>query len=478
MSPSPADATRAELVGAVRGAVSLEPRRRVRVRGDAAPRSRRRRGRHRARVRARVPPAADVRSPARARNGRGCSGSRATRRSTSCAGAVGWRRWSTDPDGSVRRAGRRRRRCRAAPDRGARGARIADRARAGDRRAEVPRRAINAELARVLGVSESNAGTMLHRTMEKLRKACDATADDDLIDPEIAAALDAIDATLAGEPVDPRHAELAELALLLVATRPQPQAEFVSSLDSRVHSRFARVDEAKPQGCARRLPAVVRARWRGWPPPLAAAAVVVVALNSGGSQLASRRPAPAASSSSAGAASTSAASGGAAPDRHAGHSARRGQAGDVGAAASTATSSAAVPNSGKVIAAPLPNGRKIVQSAQLALSTPASHIDDVAQEVFRVIGDENGVVNSSTVTASASGYAQFQLSVPSSALQATMTSLSELKYADGQLADRRHPGRQRPVPVRPAPADRRPGAPHLAAQAARRTRPRRRRSTA
>ena len=33
----------------------------------------------------------------------------------------------------------------------------------------------NAELARVLGVSESNAGTMLHRTIEKLRKACDAT---------------------------------------------------------------------------------------------------------------------------------------------------------------------------------------------------------------------------------------------------------------------------------------------------------------
>jgi RNA polymerase sigma factor (sigma-70 family) len=33
----------------------------------------------------------------------------------------------------------------------------------------------NAELARVLGVSESNAGTMLHRAMQKLRKACDAT---------------------------------------------------------------------------------------------------------------------------------------------------------------------------------------------------------------------------------------------------------------------------------------------------------------
>ena len=34
----------------------------------------------------------------------------------------------------------------------------------------------NAELASVLGVSESNAGTLLYRTMEKLRKACNATA--------------------------------------------------------------------------------------------------------------------------------------------------------------------------------------------------------------------------------------------------------------------------------------------------------------
>src|ERR1700754_1978361 len=32
----------------------------------------------------------------------------------------------------------------------------------------------NAEIAKVLGVSESNAGTLLHRTMTKLRKACHA----------------------------------------------------------------------------------------------------------------------------------------------------------------------------------------------------------------------------------------------------------------------------------------------------------------
>jgi RNA polymerase sigma-70 factor, ECF subfamily len=33
----------------------------------------------------------------------------------------------------------------------------------------------NAELARVLGVSETGAGTLLYRAMEKLRRACDET---------------------------------------------------------------------------------------------------------------------------------------------------------------------------------------------------------------------------------------------------------------------------------------------------------------
>ena len=34
----------------------------------------------------------------------------------------------------------------------------------------------NAEIARVLGITESNAGTRLHRTVTKLRKACDELA--------------------------------------------------------------------------------------------------------------------------------------------------------------------------------------------------------------------------------------------------------------------------------------------------------------
>jgi RNA polymerase sigma-70 factor (ECF subfamily) len=34
----------------------------------------------------------------------------------------------------------------------------------------------NGELAQVLGVSESNAGTLVYRVMEKLRKACNETS--------------------------------------------------------------------------------------------------------------------------------------------------------------------------------------------------------------------------------------------------------------------------------------------------------------
>ena len=77
-------------------------------------------------------------------------------------------------------------------------------------------------------------------------------ADDDLIDPEVAAELDAIDATLAGEPVDPRHAELAELALLLAAEKPEVRPEFARSMDQLVQRRFTR-----PAG-----PGVPPRRWR------------------------------------------------------------------------------------------------------------------------------------------------------------------------------------------------------------------------
>ena len=63
--------------------------------------------------------------------------------------------------------------------------------------------------------------------------------DETPLDPEVLASLDAIDAVLAGEPVDPRHADLAELALLLADERPAIDPAFATLLDEGVERRFA-----------------------------------------------------------------------------------------------------------------------------------------------------------------------------------------------------------------------------------------------
>jgi hypothetical protein len=77
----------------------------------------------------------------------------------------------------------------------------------------------------------------------------------------------------------------------------------------------------------------------------------------------------------------------------------------------------------------VPNGRKVIRSAQLALSAQASHVDAVAQELFDVVGNEKGYVQNSTVTTGTGATSQFTLSVPSGSLGATMTALSQLRYA-------------------------------------------------
>ena len=212
-------------------------------------------------------------------------------------------------------------------------------------------------------------------------------------DPQVTATLAAIDATLAGEAVDPRYAEVAELALLLRAERPAPESRFAARLDARVERRF---QEPRPP---RRAPT----RWLFAPAAgLAVAlvvAIVVVASSGGGTP----GPRPVDSAAASG-------------TQHA-----------LSRAPTDQVAPAAVP-------APLEppsTGRKVVQSSQLNLSAPNNRIDDVAQEVFNVVGAEHGYVNNSTVTATGgpSGYAQIQLTVPSAELGFTMTELSELRYA-------------------------------------------------
>lgn len=53
-----------------------------------------------------------------------------------------------------------------------------------------------------------------------------------------AAELEAVDAALAGRPVDPDHAELAALALLLRDDRPEPAPAWAAQLDRRAQARF------------------------------------------------------------------------------------------------------------------------------------------------------------------------------------------------------------------------------------------------
>jgi hypothetical protein len=290
--------------------------------------------------------------------------------------------------------------------------------------------------------------------------------DEQPIDPEVADALDAIDATLAGEAVEPRFAELAELALLLSAGRPQPDPGFAASLDQRVARRFAPDPAAGPPRRRRTWWALSPA-WGGGIVAAAAVLVVGVVLVGGGGS--SHPTLDALSRSASGTASTSStptpaprapanvATFGASASSSPAHAApthygtpallpasqvARESVPSVGSVhgspaqndssgaslnqqlLSAAPSSAAAPT-------PLSSDRKAIQSAQLSLTTPPSRIDAVAQEVFNVVGAQSGFVQRSNVTAggAANSYAQFQLSVPSSNLSQTMSQLSQLKFA-------------------------------------------------
>ncbi|MGH2916577.1 MAG: DUF4349 domain-containing protein, partial [Solirubrobacteraceae bacterium] len=85
---------------------------------------------------------------------------------------------------------------------------------------------------------------------------------------------------------------------------------------------------------------------------------------------------------------------------------------------------------GGPVPAPVP-GRQIVQSAQLQLSATPGRVDDVAQQVFNVVGNEDGIVDRSAVTATGTtaGGAFFQLRFPSANLAAALTALSQLHGA-------------------------------------------------
>jgi hypothetical protein len=278
---------------------------------------------------------------------------------------------------------------------------------------------------------------------------------DEPIDPEVAASLDAIDAVLAGEPVGAEYAELAEIALLLTAERPPVPPEFAQRLDRRVDRRFATaVAPVAKQPRRRRRSAgfwQVAGSLSAGVAALVGIAVVLGGHNGSSSESSSSssvglvaKPttsaggggstAGAAASSAAGSAAGSA-SAGTQPHRNAAapNSAQKSAVPLTAASGTASTPSQALsaPSFGAPTLQPPTSGRKVVQSAQLQLGAPANRIDDVAQEVYDVVGSLNGTVENSTVTQTggSDGSANFQLSVPSGSLGQAMSRLSSLNYA-------------------------------------------------
>ena len=252
-------------------------------------------------------------------------------------------------------------------------------------------------------------------------------------DPEVIATLEAIDTTLAGEPVDPAFAEVAELALLVAAERQVPDAEFLEALDSRVQRRYASSTSAAVVSSRRRRRPTHRWWWTLVPAvgvPIAAVVALVV-LASGGAtsgDIAATASRPAVVTRS-GPRRTSVPAN-RTPSAHippvprsAAPAPRR------GALQTSRPGANSAPQSLPGLRLPS-NGRQQVQSSQLTLGTPAKRIDTVAQEVFNVVGAQSGFVDSSTVNqASTGGYARFSLTVPSVSLPQTMSELSDLSYA-------------------------------------------------
>ncbi len=268
-----------------------------------------------------------------------------------------------------------------------------------------------------------------------------------LLPEDIQIELEMIDATLAGEPVDPEYAELAELALLLVAERPAMPEAAAERLDARAARRF----EPRP------VPRALRPqRRRLWSPAfggvagaiVAVAVIAVLVVGGGGGGSSSSNSSAGGSSSAASSAFGSGSSGPAAATNGSTYRAPAttasgplgpktsgadhqsltaipnapAVAGTTGAASSSSAPSVAAP-------APTPNGRKITQSAQLQLIAAAGRIDAVSQEVFNVVGQVSGIVKSSQVSSGTGAYASFALSIPTGNLQTAMTRLSALPYA-------------------------------------------------
>jgi len=200
--------------------------------------------------------------------------------------------------------------------------------------------------------------------------------------------LEVVDAVLAGKAVPPEHAELAELALLLRAERPEPSPDWAAHLDRKAAAGFPR----RPR---RRL----RLSWAAFAPVagLAATAAVIAGL-----VISAPRGSEEAGSGGGSAMST-------AQEERAGG----GSEGPL----------APMDRRGDPVADARVR-RQVERSATLTLGARGRDMDRVAAGVADVAADLGGFVAASRITSSSGGH--LDLRVPSRRLDAAIQRLSEL----------------------------------------------------
>jgi hypothetical protein len=211
----------------------------------------------------------------------------------------------------------------------------------------------------------------------------------DLLDPAVAADLDALDAALAGEA--DADAALVLLAADVRAGAPRPTDAFRERLDARVREGFP--------GAPRRAPRSKRG-WRralmpaaGFAAAAALVAVIVVAR----------------------------------PDTSGQSAGSMGSGGGTAASASAAGSTAS-PAQRLTGAAPAP-GRRVQRDVRLDLRTPAARFEDVSDAIVRATQRAGGFVAGSQVTREGGrGSAAFELQIPAGRLDAAVADLSRLAH--------------------------------------------------
>jgi len=232
------------------------------------------------------------------------------------------------------------------------------------------------------------------------------------MDPSTRRELEALDAALAGRPVDPRDEELASLAVALRDDRPLPRPEFALDLDLRARDGFPAAETASPAPRPKRALAF-RRRWALALGTAASLFIVATAVLTSGGGDQTRRPSPSASE----------------PLRDL-------ESSDSAPATAQPGIAPAPPPAG---VAPRVRDRKVERGASLTLSTPRDQIEDVADGAVRVTDRHGGFVLSSSVSSGEGREpgATLDLRIPSARLQPALADLSELAHVRARTQEAR-----------------------------------------